>query len=198
MIYGYARCSTTELKQDIESQTNQLKKMGADEIYYEYESGAKVDRPELVKILRQIKNGDTLIATEVSRITRSTKQLCEIIDIAINKKIKLVIGTLVFDCSIDEPLTEAMIKMAGVFAELERKMAAQRIKIGIAHAKSKGVRLGRPPLTADKLPDIVIRHFDLYNEGKITKGEYAKLCKVTMPTIYKYIRLLTNVEFKKN
>ncbi|NMB98379.1 MAG: recombinase family protein, partial [Clostridiaceae bacterium] len=94
MIYGYARCSTDETKQDINRQIRELKEGGAtkETIYLEYESGAKSDRAELNKLLNVVKEGDTILATEVSRITRSTKQLCEIIEFAQDRKIKLILG----------------------------------------------------------------------------------------------------------
>ena len=84
MIYGYARCSTNEELQDINRQIRELKQLGAAEetIYREYESGTKNDRVELQRLLAAVRNGDTIVATEVSRITRSTKQLCEIIELA--------------------------------------------------------------------------------------------------------------------
>ena len=75
MNYGYARCSTNELKQDIDRQKRELIKQGVSEenIYFEYESGTKIDRVEFNRLLEAIDEGDTIIATEVSRITRSTK-----------------------------------------------------------------------------------------------------------------------------
>ena len=75
MNYGYARCSTNELKQDIDRQKRELIKQGVAEenIYFEYESGTKSDRVEFNRLLETIDEGDTIIATEVSRITRSTK-----------------------------------------------------------------------------------------------------------------------------
>ena len=75
MNYGYARCSTNELKQDIDRQKIELIKQGVAEenIYFEYESGTKIDRVEFNRLLETIDEGDTIIATEVSRITRSTK-----------------------------------------------------------------------------------------------------------------------------
>lgn len=84
MIYGYARCSTNEKQQDINRQVRELKQLGATDttIYLEYESGIKENRVELNKLLNIVKSGDTIIATEVSRITRSTKQLCDIIELA--------------------------------------------------------------------------------------------------------------------
>lgn len=109
MIYGYARCSTNEKLQDINRQVRELKQQGATDttIYLEYESGAKVNRAELQKLLDIVCSGDTIIATEVSRITRSTKQLCDIIELAIEKHIKLVLGNFVVDCSRElDPMTQ--------------------------------------------------------------------------------------------
>ena len=109
--YGYARCSTNETKQDISRQIRELKAMGVDEsyIYMEYESGSKADRKELTRLLDVIVDGDTIKALEVSRITRSTKQLCEIIDIAKEKRIQLVFGSLIVDCRGElDTMTEGM------------------------------------------------------------------------------------------
>ena len=90
MVYGYARCSTSEKEQDINRQIRELKQQGAKDktIYREYESGMKTNRAELAKLLDIVQSGDTIMATEVSRITRSTKQLCDIIEFAKEKHIK--------------------------------------------------------------------------------------------------------------
>ncbi len=81
-VYGYARCSTNESKQDISRQIRELKLMGVPEknIYMEYESGSKTDRKELLRLFSAVSEGDTIKVLEVPRISRSTKQLCEIID----------------------------------------------------------------------------------------------------------------------
>lgn len=116
MNYGYCRCSTNEKQQDITRQVRELKNQGIDEanVYFEYASGVKEDRIQLKKLLATVKNGDTIIATEVSRITRSTKQLCEIIEFAKNKHIKLVLGTFIVDCSKElDPITERNVKNDG-------------------------------------------------------------------------------------
>ena len=191
--YGYARCSTNETKQDINRQKRDLKVMGAHEIYFEYESGIKINRPELDKVLSHISQGDTLVTTEVSRITRSLKQLCDIIELAKQRKIKLVIGTLIIDCTGPlDAMTEAMLKIMGVFAELERTMAIERIQSGLAHAKAKGIRLGRPKLTTRDVPKKVTDKFPLYQAGQITKTDYARICSISRPTLYKYIALMTD------
>ena len=193
MIYGYARCSTNESLQDIDRQVRELKQQGAEEktIYREYESGTKVNRIELQKLLDIVKPGDTILATEVSRITRSTKQLCDIIELAKNRKIKLVLGTFVVDCRKElDPMTEGMLKMMGVFAELERNMISQRVKSGMENAKAKGKTIGRPTGTADDIPANFYKHYPKYKKGEINKKEFSRLCSLSYPTIYKYLRMV--------
>ena len=198
MIYGYCRCSTNETKQDVNRQRRELKTMGVDEsaIYMEYESGTKVNRPELNKMLNIVKSGDTIVTTEISRITRSTKQLCDIIELVKDKHLKLIIkDSITIDCtnsdSID-PMTNAFLQITGVFSELERNMICDRVRSGMANAKSKGIKLGRPMLTADKIPSKVIALFDRYRNNQLTKTEYAKLCDISRPTLDKYISILTD------
>ncbi len=193
MIYGYARCSTDETKQDINRQIRELKEGGAtkETIYLEYESGAKSDRAELNKLLNVVKEGDTILATEVSRITRSTKQLCEIIEFAQDRKIKLILGSFIVDCTKElDPMTEGMLKMMGVFSEMERNMIRQRVKSGMENAKANGKIIGRPQKTADDLPAIFYRHYPKYKNGEINKKELSRLCNLSYPTIYKYLALI--------
>lgn len=193
MIYGYARCSTNEKMQDINRQVRELKQQGATDttIYLEYESGTKVNRTELNKLLNIVQTGDTIIATEVSRITRSTKQLCEIIELAKDRHIKLVLGTFVVDCSKElDPMTEGMLKMMGVFSELERNIISQRVKSGMANAKAKGKTIGRPATTADDIPNVFYKHYPKYKNGEINKMEFSRLCSLSYPTIYKYLGIV--------
>lgn len=194
IIYGYARCSTDETKQNIDRQVRELKEMGAskENIYLEYESGTKVDRVELQKLLRVVEPGDTIVTTEVSRITRSTKQLCEIIEFVQDKQLKLILGAFVVDCSKGEldPMTEGMLKMMGVFAEMERNMISQRVKSGMQNAKAKGKIIGRPVVTSDDIPTIFLKHYPKYKNNQINVSEFARLCSMSRNTIYKYIRLI--------
>ncbi len=192
--YGYARCSTDENKQDINRQKRELKALGCvDEknIYWEYESGTKIDRIELNRLLDQVKAGDTIVTTEVSHITRSTKQLCEIIEKVKEKQLKLVIGGFVVDCSQGklDAMTDGMLKMMGVFAEMERNMISERVKSGMANAAAKGKVIGRPNTTIENLPSLFIKHYPKYKSGQINKTEFARLCNVSRQSIHKYIRI---------
>ena len=193
MEYGYARCSTNENKQDISRQIKELQEMGVDRsnIFLEYESGTKLNRIELARLLATVSQGDSIISTEVSRITRSTKQLCEIIETAKEKHLLLRFGTFVVDCTKElDAMTEGMLKMMGVFSEIERNMISQRVKSGIANARSKGKLVGRPQLKISDIPSKVVKNYDLYQSGNINKIDYAKMCSISRPTLDKYISLI--------
>jgi DNA invertase Pin-like site-specific DNA recombinase len=147
-------------------------------------------------MLSVVNDGDTIVTTEISRITRSTKQLCDIIELVKQKHLKLIIkDSITINCknsdSID-PMTTAFLQIAGVFSELERNMIADRVRSGMANARAKGVKLGRPALTADKIPAKVVALFDRYRNKQISKSEYAVLCGISRPTLNKYIALLTD------
>ena len=99
MIYGYARCSTNEDKQDINRQIRELKAAGADEVVFEYEHGDAKVKKELHMLLDMAASGDTIITLEVSRLSRSTQQLCEILDIVKEKHLRLmIVGSITIDC----------------------------------------------------------------------------------------------------
>lgn len=194
MIYGYARCSTNEIKQDIDRQKRELIEMGVpkENIYFEYASGTKQDRVELNKLLDKVQHGDTIIATELSRITRSIEQLISIISITKEKGLKLVIGTFKVDCTKDklDAMTQGMLEMMGVFAEMERNIISERVKSGMDNARAKGVKIGRPVVTADTIPTIFMKYYPMYKNGTMNVSEIAKLCDMSRTTIYKYLELL--------
>lgn len=195
MKYGYARCSTNESKQDITRQIKELKQYGVseDNIYLEYESGTKVNRVQLNRLLDKVQEGDTIVTTEVSRITRSTKQLCDLIELVKAKHIKLIIGnSMTVDCTQGDidPMTKAFLQMAGVFAELERNMIVARIRSGMENAKAKGKHIGRKEATKDDIPPMFMRYYQEYKADKYNVTELAKLCGMSRTTVYKYIRLL--------
>lgn len=192
--YGYCRCSTNESKQDINGQKRLLIKLGVSEdlIFWEYGSGMKTDREKLNMVLQLLEKGDTLATTEVSRLSRSTKHLCEIIEIIHEKHARLLIGNFVVDCTGDvlDPMTEGMLKMWGVFAEMERNMIRQRINYGIENARAKGKVLGRPKTSTDNIPDVFYRYYPKYANKQINVTELAKLCECSRTTIYHYLNVI--------
>lgn len=110
MIYGYARCSTNESKQDINRQVRELKAAGAEQIFLEYEHGDSKIKSQQRAMLEQAQAGDSIITLEVPRLARSTQQLCEIIDIVSAKHLRLqIIGSITLDCRNGQadPMSEA-------------------------------------------------------------------------------------------
>lgn len=194
-IYGYARCSTNESKQDINRQKRELKKLGVKEdknIYWEYESGTKAERTEFQKLLDTVKAGDTIATTEVSRLTRSTKHLCDIMQYVQDKKIKLIIGSFIVDCRSEEidPMTKGMLMMWGVFSEMERDIISQRVKSGMENARAKGKKIGRPKVDASSLPEKFLKFYPMYQNGSMNITDLANLMSCSRTTIYKYIGLM--------
>ena len=193
MKYGYARCSTNESKQDIDRQIRELKQAGAETVFLEYEHGDAAVKCQLSSLLEQAEEGDSIITLEVSRLARSTKQLCEIIEVIKAKRLRLVIvGSITVDCSNGEidPMTNAFIQMSGVFAELELRIIRERVRSGMANAKAKGAKIGRPQATADDIPAVFLRHYPAFKNKQLNVSELARVCNLSRTTVYKYIDLL--------
>jgi DNA invertase Pin-like site-specific DNA recombinase len=105
----------------------------------------------------------------------------------------LCFGTFNADFTKPDVMTEGMLKMMAVFAEIERNLIVERVKSGIANARAKGVRLGRPKVTLKDVPKSVIDNFAIFKQGYISKKNYAKLCEISRPTLDKYISLMTDM-----
>lgn len=193
MKTGYARCSTNESKQDIERQVRELKQAGAERVFLEYEHGDAAVKEQLSLLLEQAQPGDTIITLEVSRLARSTKQLCEIIDAISQKRLRLVIvGSITMDCRNGhaDPMTEAFLQMAGVFTQLELAMIRARVRSGMANARAKGAKIGRPELTAEDIPPVFLRHYPAFRNKNLNLSELARVCNLSRTTVYKYLSLL--------
>ena len=193
MNFGYARCSTNESKQDIDRQVRELKAAGAVKVYLEYEHGDSAVKQVQQSMFELAQEGDIIITLEVSRLARSTKQLCEIIDLVKGKSLCLIIvGSITMDCRKGhaDPMTEAFLQMAGVFGQLELAMIRARVRSGMANAKAKGKLIGRPQVTADTIPAIFYRHYPAYQSGQLNISEFARVCDVSRTTIYKYLSIV--------
>lgn len=193
MVYGYARCSTNESKQDINRQIKELKAAGADDVIFEYEHGDTKVKKELSLLLDVAQEGDTIITLEVSRLSRSTQQLCEIIDIIRTKRLRLVIiGSITIDCrqGKTDPMSEAFLQMAGVFSQLELAMIRSRVRSGLANARAKGRRIGRPRTTKEDIPAAFMKHLPAFQAGQMNVSELARVCGLSRPTVYKYLKMM--------
>ena len=193
MIYGYARCSTSESRQDVQRQIRELKASGAEKVVFEYEHGNAKVKQNLEMLLEAAQPGDTILTTEVSRLSRSTQQLCEIIARIQQKRLRLtILGSITVDCRSGalDPMTKAFLQMSGIFAELELSMIRARVKSGMAAARAKGKQIGRKPTTKADIPAAFYRHYPSYASGQLNVSELARVCGLSRPTVYKYLRIM--------
>ena len=193
MEYGYARCSTNESKQDIDRQVRELKAAGAKEVYLEYEHGDTVVKQQLSELLSRVEAGDEILTLEVARLARSTKQLCEIIELVKEKRLKLsIVGSITVDCrdgQID-PMSNAFIQMSCVFAELELGIIRARVRSGMANAKAKGKQIGRRATTSEDIPAAFYRYYPQFANGSINLSEFARLACLSRNSVYKYLKIV--------
>ena len=137
--------------------------------------------------------GDTIMVAEVSRLSRSTQQLCELIETIRQKRLRLIImGSITIDCREGkvDPMSEAFLQMAGVFSELELSMIRARVRSGMANARAKGKQIGRKPVTKADLPNVFVKYYSSYANGTMTVTELARVCGISRPTAYKYIKMM--------
>ena len=193
MDYGYSRCSTNETKQDINRQVRELKAAGAEQIFVEYEHGDAKVKSQQQAMFAEAQAGDSIIVLEVSRLARSTQQLCEIIELVREKHLRLVIvGSITLDCRNGQadPMSEAFLQMAGVFSQLELAMIRARVRSGMENARAKGRQIGRPQVSKEDIPATFLRHYPAYKSKQLNVSELARVCDISRTTVYKYIGLL--------
>ena len=162
MLIGYARVSTDE--QNLDRQLDALVKFGVDKrnIYQEKITGTKREREQLNKMIRELQEGDTIIITDLTRISRSTKDLLEIVEQIKSKGagIKSIKDTWL-DTTSDNPYNDFLLTVMGGLSQLERDLISQRTKEGLASAKARGRNGGRPSKQNEKGETVKI----LYSNG---------------------------------
>lgn len=164
MIYGYARVSTTKQMKNGNSLTDQetaLRKAGAETVVADDFTGTKMDRPEFSKLMKELKDGDTLIVTKLDRFARTVVEgvttVRELIERGVTVRI-LNMGTVE-----NTPTGKVTLSVMLAFAEFERDMIIERTQTGKQIARENGKRVdGRP----NKFSEAKINHaLDLLHSG---------------------------------
>ena len=172
MIYGYARGSLAEEKgQDLKRQTRELTAAGAEKIITEREHGDAKKKPNLDFLMEHIETGSTLIVCEVSRLSRSVLQFCELMETIKEKHLRLIVlGSITVDCRSGEidPMSAAFLQMASIFSELEKNILRSRVRSGLANARANGKTLGRRPITKADLPAPFLKYYPSYGNRQMT------------------------------
>lgn len=181
MIFGYARVSTEE--QNLNRQLDQLKEAGAEKIYKEKITGTKKDRPELKKLLDYAREGDTIIITDLTRISRSTKDLISLVEELGDRGINI---KSLKESWLDTTTAQGKLMftiMAGL-SQFERDLISERTKEGLKSARARGKQGGRPRVDKRNIE----RALMLYDLGNVSIADICNMCKISKNTLYNYIR----------
>ncbi len=186
MLVGYARVSTAE--QNPDHQTDALLRAGVtrNDIHVDHASGAKASRPKLDLILRLLRDGDVLVVTRLDRLGRSVLHL-----VTLGAQLReRGVGLKVVEQGIDTATAEgrAMFGMLSVLAELQRELIVANTRDGLAAARARGRRGGRPPKLS---PDQVALAQRLYDAGEHTVAQIAAMLGVPRSTIYGHLNKAT-------
>jgi DNA invertase Pin-like site-specific DNA recombinase len=177
MLFGYARVSRGK-GQSTAAQRRLLREAGAEKVYQETASGGRSDRPELSRLLGQLRPGDVVLVWKLDRLARSLKDLLHLLE-----RIEAAdAGFRSLTESIDTitPAGRMLMQMLGSFAEYERAMVRERTAAGLAAARAEGrVGGGRPKLTPAQRADIV----ENVRSGRRTAAQMARLYAVSPPTV---------------
>ena len=182
MRVGYIRVSTVEQHEDrqVKDLTENAK---VSKVFMDKLSGKDTNRPQLNAMLDYVREGDTLVVSEYSRLARSTKDLLNIIDTLENKGVTVISMKEKLDTS--TPQGEFMLTVFACIATLERKLMLQRQREGIAIAKANGKYKGRQ---SKQRPDDWESLKAMYMSRQITVSEIAKRCDVSRPIVYKWLK----------
>jgi DNA invertase Pin-like site-specific DNA recombinase len=181
MFFGYARISKSET-QETAPQIRALKEAGCTKIFEEAASGGRWERPELHRMLDQLRSGDTLIVWKLDRLSRSLKDLLTILEKIDSVDAKFRSLTEAVDTS--GPAGRMLMQMLGCFAEFEREMIRERTRAGLREARAKGRVPGRKPkISAAQRKEIV----EAVLSGRKTAAEAARLFQIHRATVSRII-----------
>jgi len=178
MLLGYARVSKSDDSQDTAAQVSALKGVGCKRVFEDKASGGRWDRPELHRLLDQLRAGDTLVVWKLDRLSRSLKDLLHILERveAVGARFRSL--TEAIDTS--GPAGRMLMQMLGSFAEFERAMVRERTRAGLKAAAARGRKGGRQPkLTPEQKAEIL----DGLGSGRKSAADLARLFRVHRATI---------------
>lgn len=176
MLIGYARVSTND--QDNTAQVAALKATGCERIYREKASGGRWDRPELHRLLDQLRKGDVLVVWKLDRLSRSLRDVLTIMERLAETKAGF--RSLTESVDTTTPAGRMMMQMVAAFAEFERAMLRERTKAGLESARQNGRVGGRRPKLSQQQQAEIAR---MVSKGEKTAADSARLFKVHPGTV---------------
>ena len=181
---GYARVSSSDQKLD--SQFDALKQSECHKIFSDCVSGIKADRHGWEQLMAYVRPGDTVIVTELSRMSRSLMHLLEVVEIFEHQGIALV--SLRENIDTSTATGRGFLAMMGVISQMERELKAERTAAGRAAAKARGRTGGRLRTDPDKLEQVRI----LYLNSDRTAAEVCYTMGIGRRTLFSYLAQVKN------
>ena len=178
MIIGYARVSTDDQKLD--AQLDALRAAGAERIFQDKRTGSSRMRPELTKLLEQLRAGDVVVVTKYDRLARSLRDLIDLV--ALIREREAGFRSLAEDIDTTTSSGRLIFHVFGSIAEFERERIAERTKEGLNAARKRGRVGGRPRALSAEARDQIRRMRD---EEQRSATELARIFKVSRATIYR-------------
>ena len=178
-MIGYARVSSTS--QNLDAQLDALKGAGCDKIFTDKDSGANSSRPGWDDLLTYIRPDDTLVITELSRMSRSLVHLLQIVQELEERRVEL--KSLRENIDTSTATGRGFLAIMGVISQMEREIKAERASAGRASAKARGKTGGRPRTDPDKLEQAKI----LYANSDKSAAEVCRLFGFSRRTLFNYI-----------
>jgi len=184
MKIGYARVSTKD--QDLSLQIDALENVGCTRIYQEQITGSTKERPELQKMLEQLRDRDVIVIWKLDRLARSLKDLVSLV----NEIQENGAGLHSLNDHIDTttPNGKLTFHLFAALAEFERDIIRERTIAGLAAARARGRKGGRPKGLSKKAKHTAIIAERLYQEGDLTISEICDQLSITKMTLYNYLR----------
>lgn len=176
MIIGYARVSTDD--QNLDAQTDALEAAGTGKLFADRISGSKRERPELDRMLDQLRDGDVVIVTKYDRLARSLKDLLEIVEVIRERGAGF--RSLAEDIDTTTPAGRLVFHVFASIAQFERERISERTREGLESARKRGRIGGRPPALLPAQKDEVRRMRDQEHRAV---SEIARLFKVSERTV---------------
>lgn len=190
MKIGYARLSTAD--QNLDLQLNELTNFGCGTIYQEKVSGKNTDRPELKKLLANLRKGDQVVVWKLDRLGRSLRDLVDLVELFHKQEVNFI--SLRDHIDTTTATGRFTFNIFASLAEFEREIIRERTKAGLNAAKARGKKGGRPSgLSTEKL-QIALTAQDLHETGKYSISEIAKRLKLPIATCYRYMNHVKKVE----
>jgi len=183
MKIGYTRVST--LEQELALQLDALQKAGCEQIYKEKLTGANTARPELQKMLGQLRSGDVVVVWKLDRLARSLKDLVELVNTIQDKGAAL--HSLNDQIDTSTSTGKFTFHIFAALAEFEREITRERTKAGLASARARGRVGGRPKGLSRKAQHTAIIAEKLYKEGRLSVKDICEQLSISRATLYKYL-----------